>query len=134
MVSLRGHHLICLHFYNGEGYEVDFVRHLSRVLHEVETGKVQVVEGPDDVCSCCPHLQQNRCALDEGADEQVCEMDEVALRLLRLRALDSIQWRVIKDQLPKILPLWASLFCKDCNWQRACLKSELYRRLITGYA
>ena len=32
MAKLRGHHLICLHFYEGEGYDEPFIKSLEKVI------------------------------------------------------------------------------------------------------
>lgn len=55
MVRLRGHHLICLQFYRGEGYNQDFIKHLFNILERVQYEDVEVVEGVDEVCSVCPY-------------------------------------------------------------------------------
>lgn len=36
MSSLRGHHLICLHFFKGEGYDAAFVENLARVIAQTK--------------------------------------------------------------------------------------------------
>lgn len=73
MSLLRGHHLICLHFFHGEGYSEAFVRNLKEVLKRAEE-EVKVTDGADDVCRACPYLKNNRCEYDEGEDEEVCKL------------------------------------------------------------
>lgn len=85
MPVLRGHHLICLHFFHGEGYNEAFVRNLKEVLRKVEEEEVKVIQGADDVCKGCPYMKAERCEYDEGADEEVREMDERVLSLLDIK-------------------------------------------------
>lgn len=60
MVKLRGHHLICLHFFKGEGYSKAFVENLREVVKRAENRTLEIVTGGDDVCAACPELQEQR--------------------------------------------------------------------------
>ncbi len=69
-MKLRGHHLICLHFYRGEGYSEDYVEHLWKMVKKAEEGEIiEVIAGADDICKACPYLQGDICAHKEGADQ-----------------------------------------------------------------
>lgn len=51
-VRLRGHHLLCVLTFAGEGYDGPFVANFARVADRLAAGEeVLVVEGPDDVCA-----------------------------------------------------------------------------------
>uniref|UniRef100_A0A7C4WD24 DUF1284 domain-containing protein n=1 Tax=Geoglobus ahangari TaxID=113653 RepID=A0A7C4WD24_9EURY len=63
-MKLRGHHLICLNFFKGEGYSKEFVENIERILKERE---IEVVIGADDVCSKCPHLKSGSCNYKENS-------------------------------------------------------------------
>lgn len=39
MIRLRGHHLICLHFYRGEGYSREFVENLEDIVRRAKGGR-----------------------------------------------------------------------------------------------
>jgi len=52
--KLRGHHLICLNFFKGEGYSEDFISNIHSVIGE---DNIEIVQGPDDVCAWCPYLK-----------------------------------------------------------------------------
>jgi len=49
--KLRGHHLICLNFFRGEGYSDDFIRNIYEVLKKE---KVEILAGPDEICLKMP--------------------------------------------------------------------------------
>ena len=85
VVELRGHHLICLHFFRGEGYNKDFVENLRRIIEKAESEFVRVVNGADDVCKKCPYNVNGICNYSETSEEEVRELDELALNLLSIK-------------------------------------------------
>lgn len=129
MPVLRGHHLICLHFFQGKGYDETFVRNLREVLEKVEQKGVKITDGVDDVCRSCPYLKNNRCEYDEEADEVVKEMDETALRLLNVRRDTLVGWNDIKSKLSEIFPIWYANYCYDCDWLKTCEDNQEFQRL-----
>ncbi len=74
-INFRGHHLICLHFFEGEGYDADFVENLKNIMQRTENENINVCDGPDDVCEKCPFLKDYKCQYDSNADEEIREMD-----------------------------------------------------------
>lgn len=127
--ELRGHHLICLHFFRGEGYRRDFIEHLSEVLDAIEHADLKVVSGPDSVCRHCPNLKDNICRYSEGAEEEIRNMDKRALNLLNLQAGSRAQWTGIRASLPVIFSQWFTTYCQDCDWIGACEKNEFFQKL-----
>ncbi|NTU42683.1 MAG: DUF1284 domain-containing protein [Nitrospirales bacterium] len=130
MQELRGHHLICLHFYRGEGYDEAFIMHLERVMAEVRREGVRVSTGPDAICLSCPHLSNSRCIFSPEADEEIGSMDKKALELLGLEEGMEAQWQSIEQRIPCLFAQWYDSFCSSCSWQGACSKNEGFRRLI----
>lgn len=131
-VKLRGHHLICLNFFSGEGYSLEFVENLKEVTKKVEDTEVEICQGPDDVCKKCPYLKEESCYYDEDADEEIKAMDDKALSLLNLLPGSRIRWYQISKRLPEIFGQWYESFCKDCDWRLACEKNSMYRSLKTS--
>ncbi|GAB6182991.1 hypothetical protein JCM13991_07320 [Thermodesulfovibrio hydrogeniphilus] len=68
MIRLRGHHLICLHFFSGESYETDFIANLMDVLKRCEGEEIEVVEVADDICLKCSYLQNSQCFYTKDAE------------------------------------------------------------------
>ncbi len=118
MVKLRGHHLICLHFFKGKGYSKDFVENMFRVMEEAEKSEVEIVDGIDDVCAACPYNSDGFCTYSENADEEVRRLDEFALKLLNVR--NRVKWEHLKCRIPEIIQLWKEKACKDCDWNNTC--------------
>jgi len=128
--SLRGHHLICLHFFSGEGYNAAFVENLRNVIAAAEEGLVQVHNGADTICKKCPSLQSNKCMHSAQAEADVLVLDRLALRLLGLSSGQLASWRDIRNALPLIFSEWYESSCNGCGWKWACEKKTLYRELI----
>ncbi|WP_026486431.1 DUF1284 domain-containing protein [Caldanaerobius polysaccharolyticus] len=121
MVRLRGHHLICLNFFQGEGYSGDFIDNVKQLLDMVQKGeKIKVVEGPDDVCSACPYLKGDICTHKEGADEEIKEMDDKARNHLCIESSQEVVWNEIKQKVNSISRSWFWDFCNGCDWQKVC--------------
>jgi hypothetical protein len=124
-VKLRGHHIICLHFFKGRGYSLEFIKNLAGIVERAETGaKVVISRGPDEVCKMCPYLEGDKCDYGRDADEEIREMDETALKLLGLKSGDKVTWPDIRKKLRHVLPEWSGKYCRDCDWRWACEKAE----------
>lgn len=78
-VRLRGHHLLCLLTYKGEGYGPAFVANLDRLAGRLAAGEAALlVEGPDDVCAPLAEAEpEAHCGL-----ARVAERDRAALAAL----------------------------------------------------
>lgn len=129
MLKLRGHHLICLHFFDGEGYDTAFVKNLEDVLKKAEYEQIEVSEGADDVCKMCPHLEGGICKYDEDAEREVRMMDEVALGLLTIDLNTKVRWQDIGEKIPAIFHEWHERYCNGCDWNDVCEKNDFYQEL-----
>lgn len=128
MIYLRGHHLICLHFFTGEGYNKEFVENLYSVIDRAMDENIHVTEGADEICKKCPHLINNICK-DE---KEIAEMDKTALELLKLKITDNVSWDEIEKKLPEIFNHWYKLYCIPCIYLDVCLKTSLFKSLRKG--
>ncbi|MDH4028302.1 MAG: DUF1284 domain-containing protein [Nitrospirota bacterium] len=132
MPLLRGHHLVCLHFFKGQGYDEAFIKNLEKTLHAAENEDVTVSQGADDVCAACPDLKDGRCGHPDNAEEDILEMDANALSLLSLSVSDSISWNKLLEYIPGIFPEWYSLCCIECEWKEACENNPFFQELLKG--
>jgi hypothetical protein len=129
-MRLRGHHLICLHFFRGEGYSSDFVANLYELLDRAKSGEeIEVVDSADDVCRQCPHLKEEICCYREHFEAAIKEMDSAAFELLATAANRKIEWLMIGESLPAIFKDWSNRFCQDCDWNAACQQNRLWENL-----
>lgn len=129
MPRLRGHHLVCLHFFNGMGYDARFIEDLGTILGRAAGEAVEVVSGPDDVCGHCRHLDGDRCAYRAGAEEEISAMDAEALRLLGVFRGSSVRWKELRLRIPEVFSLWHGTYCEGCDWRKACEESAWFREL-----
>lgn len=139
MPNLRGHHLICLHFFQGKGYDENFIKNLKELLDKIKQEGVRIIKGADEVCKSCPHLKENRCEYKQESDKKIREQDEIALELLDFKEGDLLKWEDIKQKLPETFSQWYKKFCSDCDWLKVCesnpyfqsLKSELIKEDVS---
>jgi uncharacterized protein len=134
-LRLRGHHLICLHFFNGEGYNPGFIENLLYVLRHAETGEpITIVPGDDDVCNVCPFLKERRCFYRQDSDEDIRDMDRTAIGLLGLSSRPNTSWPEIRERLPAIFTTWYGKFCRGCDWLPVCRKNAAFSQLYNAHA
>ncbi|MDO8281196.1 MAG: DUF1284 domain-containing protein [Thermodesulfovibrionia bacterium] len=129
MPLLRGHHLICLHFFNGEGYDEAFINNLKKILERAEDEEITISSGDDDICRCCPYLKERRCQYTESSAEEIRDMDTEALMLLRSSRGDNVKWDEIRNTIYRIFPSWHTSYCLKCDWKDACEKNALFQEL-----
>ncbi|OHE58552.1 MAG: hypothetical protein A2Z47_03695 [Thermodesulfovibrio sp. RBG_19FT_COMBO_42_12] len=129
-MKLRGHHLICLHFFKGEGYNPEFVKNLREILKRVEAGEeLEVCSGADNVCKKCPYLKGKLCLYDKDAEAEIRAMDKRAMGLLRLKTRDRVKWQEIRKRIPEIFHAWLREYCENCDWRKVCEKTGMYRKM-----
>lgn len=124
MTRFRGHHLVCLHFYHGEGYSPDFISNLEKALGSVMLEGVEACEGADDICVKCPSLRENVCGYSENADTEIRKMDMLAMDLLGTHIGQRLQWDELEKKLAGIFWQWFRSCCFQCNWRPACERNE----------
>jgi hypothetical protein len=129
MLRLRGHHLICLHFFNGDGYSTEFIENLRDTMEKIESGDVEISPGADGICEACPYLKQSMCRATEDADEEIRAMDRRALELLEMREGSKVKWHEMRKRIPGLFPSWYHSYCSVCGWKRACERDASYRQL-----
>ncbi|AEH22960.1 protein of unknown function DUF1284 [Thermodesulfobacterium geofontis OPF15] len=130
MLNLRGHHLICLNFFKGEGYDEVFIKNLEKILSKMEKENIKVVEDFDDVCKSCPYLKDDKCQYKEGAEEKIREQDKVALELLKIKEGEIVKWEEIKNKLPEVFSQWYERYCYDCDWLKVCETHQIFQDLF----
>lgn len=121
MIRMRGHHLICLNFYRGEGYNQEFIENLDDVMRRAKGGEeIEVVEGADEICRVCPTLQGEKCVSKPGADAKIREMDAKAAAHLGVEIGSKVLWQEIKTKVMEAPKEWLAAFCKGCDWGEVC--------------
>lgn len=114
---LRGHHLICLNFFRGEGYSKEFIENLYAVIKKEN---IEIVTGADEVCRKCPYIKEGKCRSSDYTDEKIHLEDREALRLLEFKPGMIVDWKMIASKLPDIIEEWKTEFCLACGYRKVC--------------
>lgn len=131
LIKLRGHHLICLHFFHGEGYGAEFTDNLQQIIQKAEgDGEVEVHLGADDICRKCHYLKKGSCFYDGNTESEIRKMDRTACKLLGLKKGDRVSWMSIKKKIPELFNTWLIKYCSGCLWRWACEKDVKFIELI----
>lgn len=129
MPALRGHHLLCLFFFNGEGYTPEFINNLRDTIKRAEEGEIEIVRGADSICMQCPNLKDDRCCYENNAEEEIQAMDQKALDLLKVTPGKRVTLSALRERLPTIFPAWYKTYCRECDWLKVCERSGLFQEL-----
>lgn len=137
MVSLRGHHLLCLLGFRGLGYSQEFVDGLSRIalhLRSFPQTRIQVIDQPDDICSACPFLGEEGCQEKGPQSEEIARgRDEAVMRRLDLKVGEELDWVEAKGRVRSTMsPADLDEICQDCQWLPYGYCKEGLERLIKG--
>ena len=137
VLRIRGHTLLCLQGFRGEGYSPDFVQNMAAIHRDLATEPdrmVEVVEAPDVVCGACPHLIASGCALNgDRAEEGMRAQDRDVLARLGLRSGMQVRWREILERI-RMSVRGADLpeICGSCRWLPLGYCKEGIDRLRNG--
>jgi hypothetical protein len=122
--QLRGHHLICLQFYRGQGYSQTFVDNLDRVHESTVESTALIVSGPDDVCAACPGLgSDGTCQHPDTGEAEALRIDALALQLLDAAIGETLSLSEARGRLaadPEACDRWRAEACAGCTWDGAC--------------
>lgn len=120
MLLLRPHHINCIFFYKGLGYDEEFVEGMNNIiylLNKTPSTKVKLITKCDDLCFNCPNKQSDNICL---ADKKVKELDFNTLKLYGLKEnneyvfneiINTIYKNFDKNKFHKI--------CSSCNWYKS---------------
>ncbi len=120
-IRLRGHTLLCLQGFRGEGYSREFVENMASVhrtlIDDPET-RVEVLASPDAVCGACPHQQTSGCTLNSvRSEEEMQDQDRVVLQKLGLEVGDRVRWRDILERIRRsVAGDDLASICGTCRW------------------
>ncbi len=121
LIRLRGHTLLCLQGFRGEGYSPAFITNMSaihRTLADNPDSWVQVVASPDVVCGACPHQQVSGCTLKHArSEEEMHDQDRVVLEKLGLEVGDRVRWCDILERIRRSVGRDdLTSICGTCRW------------------
>lgn len=120
-LKLRGHHLLCVHGFQGMGYDEDFIASMAHIVDRFrnieDDFNIQVKIDLDTVCDACPHHGEEQCEKDKESDQHVKMMD---FRVIRYLQLDENRWyrksELIKRTQDLVVPNDLDHLCAGCSW------------------
>lgn len=120
-IRLRGHTLLCLQGFRGEGYSPEFTVNLAgihRRLNDNPDHPVELAEEPDAVCGACPHRAPAGCTLNgDGSEPGMRDQDRHVLARLGLKAGSQVRWRDVLDRIrSSITGNDLPEICGSCRW------------------
>ena len=120
-IALRGHTLLCLQGFRGEGYSAEFVDNLAAIhetLRQHPERLVKVVEEPDRVCQACPHHAMAACQLNgEQSEIAMRNQDHTVLMRLGLHPGQEVPWQDILDRIrDQVSGADLPDICGRCHW------------------
>src|SRR5437879_2768707 len=102
-MQIRGHTLLCLQGFRGEGYSPGFVENLAGIHRQLEQQPetlVEIMDAPDAVCGACPHQKPEGCTLNGRQSEgEMRKQDHDVLARLGLQAGTVVEWREILHRI-----------------------------------
>ncbi|MFT8320756.1 MAG: DUF1284 domain-containing protein [Bacillus sp. (in: firmicutes)] len=130
---LRGHHLLCVHGFQGMGYSPDFVQKMTEVVTDVQNDEldfpIKVVTGLDETCLFCPHSREGICNAPK-ANEFVLGLDQKVLTHLQIEKDQTYQKEELVSLVTeKVNPDDLDFLCEGCSWLSYGVCKEGIRKL-----
>jgi hypothetical protein len=121
LYRIRGHTLLCLQGFRGEGYSPQFIARMRAIHADLAAHPDTLViptDCPDVFCECCPHLRSSGCNLPNRENEDgMVNQDRVVLSRLGLTANTPVPWVTVLERIAATtagsdLPG----ICGNCPW------------------
>ena len=120
MINLRPHHLLCILFFEGKGYNKEFTLNMQNIINNLSHNtKIKLTLCTDEICKKCPNNKNNIC-LD---NKKVSIFDK---KVLSLCEINNIEYEFdYKDLTNKVLdkiifPGKRKDICGLCVWNEIC--------------
>ncbi len=117
-MKVRGHHLLCLLAYSGEGYSDEFEVQFLRMVEAYQNPRtpLEVLASPDDACRACPHLAAAGCRSEvDGPEADVAALDRQVLDALKLKP-GSYSAGEVHQRLRALGRDDLNALCSVCSW------------------
>lgn len=124
-IVLRPHHINCIFFYKGLGYNKEFVEGMNKILKifkENPNTKIKLIVKCDDLCANCPNKQLNNICITK---DHVTKLDCDTLKAYNLKVNQEYTFQQIIDTIYKNFNKNKfSKICSSCNWYKEGICSE----------
>ena len=118
-MNVRGHNLLCIQGFVGDGYSPEFVFNMMAVVESLgPAAQVTVTAAPDALCAACPKLREDGCALNgDGTELGIVRQDKDVMARLGIVPGDTLAWGDIVGRIrAAIEPDDLDDICGTCPW------------------
>ena len=119
MIRLRPHHGLCIRHFEGVGYSEEFVRNMERLIQFLEEDTpIQLTDGADEICACCPYLEKKGCRTKEKVDRY----DKKVLEAVGLVPKTVITYQAFREKIKEAIvkPQKEREICGYCRFAHIC--------------
>ena len=117
MIKLRPHHLLCIEFFEGKGYDLKHIENMHHVINCLnEEDNFMLIESLDDICSCCPNRIDDKCK----TQDKVLRYDKSMKDMLKLEYEREYSYKEISSIVKENIDYLLNNTCKDCQWAYIC--------------
>ncbi|RGZ01306.1 DUF1284 domain-containing protein [Clostridium sp. AM58-1XD] len=124
MYRIRAHHGLCTAFFKGKGYSDEFTDHMAAVIEKLNANPVILpVEKADEICRCCPNLENGVCI----SAEKVGLYDKEVLKMCGMSGEEPVKWLDFQKKVMEkiILAGRRREICGDCQWSSICDNTDI---------
>ncbi|UFJ42102.1 DUF1284 domain-containing protein [Brevibacillus humidisoli] len=120
-VVLRGHHLLCVHGFQGMGYSPAFIEKMAAIVQEIRDPErdfpIRVVRGFDDTCMACPNKGEEKCVAGPESEEHVQRLDRNVIEHLGLvEGSTYVKSQLVALTRERVQPDDLERLCDGCSW------------------
>lgn len=118
---MRGHHLLCVHGFQGMGYNSTFVEKMREVVQDIRNADrdfpIRVTIGLDETCAFCPHKKGDRCHQSPDSQAHVLRLDKRVVDHLGIEE-DGVYSKkeLVSRVAKKVSPDDLDYLCEGCSW------------------
>lgn len=117
ILLIRPHHVNCIFFFKGKGYNFEFASNMNKIISELKTNqdtKIKLITECDSLCSHCPNrLENDKCFFND----KVKLLDYNTLQSYDLKDLKEYSFKEIVNNIYKTYDHKKFEFiCSNCEW------------------
>ena len=117
MIKLRYHHLLCINYFKGYGYDEDFINNMKKIKAKIDEEEIFITDGFDDLCSHCSNKINDKCKWEE----KVKRYDNNLKRIINLEVGTICKYGLIKEKIAPVIKSDMRMHvCDDCEWSKYC--------------
>lgn len=123
-LKIRPHHINCIFFYQGLGYDEKFTKHMNNIIFTLRTNpntKIMLVANCDYICSNCPNKMDDICK----SEYHINILDKNTIDIYALKINSFYSFNEIIEKIYKVYNEDKfNMICSTCEWykQGTCSK------------